>query len=1312
MIHRTITSLLVAFSALAAVAAENDNVPSVLENGAIVRRNGVYYNNRPLYANPTDLGLPYYYVFGGDRPLVRFGGHPWMDGCFVLGFQKPGGEAKWLLDFPSIELRYHGGRVEWVASDPAFPGVTISLHALPLATGLGMAAQATVTGAAAGDRLVWMLGGAYRNERVAAIDTLVTREPRYQGFAPVHAQGDRVEVTAGVIRLEPPRGDRFRFTLAACSAASEVRVADAERWKTPGELLASTADRCPVACGVTPIEGQKPIAWIARAWPETDTRAAPPDVEADFRAAWERVESLNHRVVSRTPDARFDFMVRAASSALDGVWRGRAYAHGGSGPYPSPFLGWRTVIGGMAYGWHERVLTAARHFFASQVTGESYRDHPELRARVEDNTALKRYEATITHPGGDPRYLGKGRLIPDAMSTMYDMQSIFFDQVIEEWRFTADPELEKILRPALDLHLDYIRTCFDPDGNGAYESFINTYLTDNQWYNGGDTAEETAFAYRGHLAARDMARRAGDAAAVERHEAALALIRKGFFEALWVEKAGHPGAYREQGGHRRLHPDPWLPSIVHALDCPGLFTPEQMASTLHFTEYGLDRERRPGGGVRVCPSNWVPGIWSIRTRSPGEEHHLAFDYCLAGMPDGAMDIIRGCLSETGFESPVPGNFGEPWTGVDFTDFLAPFARAVVSGVFGYRPDRPNGLVTIAPQFPEAWDHASLTHPEFRLDYRREGGRQWLSVELQRESALELQLPFRAAALGKVSVNGRPVQATVEPGFGRSICVVRVPESRQVELVVEVERESPPVAAESREVDCGSRVELAVQDGTITELKDGQKVLEDVTLADGKATARVARNAGNHRLLALVQAGQAPQWRIFDFLVRDGEGDRWAAEKNLRQAPMDASWTGIGMDGQFNAHVGELFRQEYLSPRPDTSSARLDRHAYGTWHAAYVQKQPPGIDVSNTWFRRPAPVYEAEVGDLKLGGDFTVEVWVQADLASSVHGRILELGDLVIENTPSVRVVRLQAGKTSLYTWPVLSGDRSTHLAVTVRSGDEAAMYLNGESYGRKPEKIDLAAVALGPTLRLAADHLGERRLLGRIERVTISRGAVDAGQLGGRGVDAPPLAGTVADWRIGESAVAEVSSSVAGVPPLLRKDVPVKLSKDLPEPLVVANGMLKVPQGAEFLWKTNGKNIAFTSLWDNWPRTITVPVNRQGDSAWLMICGSTNPMQVRIANAVVRFEYSDGVKENLELTPPYTFWSLCDFGHSKDYDYRTESFSLPKEPPAQVQLGSNCRAMVYGWKLRPGVALESVTLECLSQEVVIGLMGVSIAAAP
>jgi hypothetical protein len=61
-----------------------------------------------------------------------------------------------------------------------------------------------------------------------------------------------------------------------------------------------------------------------------------------------------------------------------------------------------------------------------------------------------------------------------------------------------------------------------------------------------------------------------------------------------------------------------------------------------------------------------------------------------------------------------------------------------------------------------------------------------------------------------------------------------------------------------------------------------------------------------------------------------------------------------------------------------------------------------------------------------------------------------------------------------------------------------------------------------------------------------------------------------------------------------------------------------------------------------------------------------------------------------------------------DYDYKRDFFSLPKVPPETVQLGANCRANLLNLRLRPDVALESVTLETFSQEVIIGLMGASL----
>ncbi|MDD5705630.1 MAG: hypothetical protein PHR35_06870, partial [Kiritimatiellae bacterium] len=155
------------------------------------------------------------------------------------------------------------------------------------------------------------------------------------------------------------------------------------------------------------------------------------------------------------------------------------------------------------------------------------------------------------------------------------------------------------------------------------------------------------------------------------------------------------------------------------------------------------------------------------------------------------------------------------------------------------------------------------------------------------------------------------------------------------------------------------------------------------------------------------------------------------------------------------------------------------------------------------------------------------------------------------------------------------------------------------------------------------------------------------------------------------------------------------------------SGRIMTPQRAPFARFGEGTNIAFTSLWDNWPRSVTIPVRHGAEAVWLLVCGSTFPMQTRIANAEFRFRYADGVEEKLELVPPLNFWSLCPWGGT-DYNYDLDAFCLPAQPPPTVQLGGNCRAMVLSWRLRPGATLEAVTLETLSQDVVIGLMGVSL----
>ena len=171
-----------------------------------------------------------------------------------------------------------------------------------------------------------------------------------------------------------------------------------------------------------------------------------------------------------------------------------------------------------------------------------------------------------------------------------------------------------------------------------------------------------------------------------------------------------------------------------------------------------------------------------------------------------------------------------------------------------------------------------------------------------------------------------------------------------------------------------------------------------------------------------------------------------------------------------------------------------------------------------------------------------------------------------------------------------------------------------------------------------------------------------------------------------------------------------------PRPSFWANssGNITTPHGARFC--VQPPQVVFVSQWVNYPTHVTVSLSeakvQAGDVVWLLISGSTNNMQTRLANARLNFSYTHdqgeelvAATETLELIPPLNYWTLSPVA-GVYYDYVRDGFCLPPTPPATVQLGDANNANVYSW--RASAQMESVTLEAMSLEVVIGLVAVSV----
>ncbi|MCX6631510.1 MAG: DUF4450 domain-containing protein, partial [Candidatus Solibacter sp.] len=696
--------------------AESSQCRYSVENGAITLTNGAWFNNRPLYCAHRPAA-----ALGGDRPLIRLIEEHEVAGVFCAGLVR--GEAgKWLYECDSIRMEFRCGHLLWRIGDRQWPGLQMVMEAVPFSDQTRFAVRLTATGTQRGDAVVWAFGGAHEEKNVM------------WAFDPVlMAQDD---------------GWRERLSTVLLRGFEEGRlgIGDAGLQPSVTRLLASSATASPLGYGLVDLHAKsEPLHWVVSSAAEASLDSDSP--AKSFDGAFQAARDLGSRILVKTPEPRLDAAVNAAIHAVDAIYYPPTFRHGCMA-WNVRLPGWRTMYGGTVFGWHERVLAQGRFYIASQV-----RDSALTSADPDPATRL-------CEQSSRSRLNGVGRVPLDAGH--YDFQSQMFDQLIHAWRWTGSPELEQLLRDALELHSVWMRECFDPDGDGLYESYINTWPTDTVWYNGGGSVEESAYAYSTHRALAEMAERAGDRAAADKHRQAAGHIRQALSSVMWRSGKGHYAAYIEQGGHRRVHEDAWLYSQFLPIDA-GLCSFEESLQALYYCEWALENVRPKFGGKRVWSSNWVPSKWSARELYHGDNYHLALAYFQSGLGEQGWEILKGNLLDSGFARVVPGSQSMAGAATDFGDILHPFCRSVVEGLFGYVPDLPMGIVHVRPAWPADWPEASIQTPDFTLRYRREADTETYQLRMEREAAVEFRIPVRAGKIRSVNCNGAPLEWSAEAG---------------------------------------------------------------------------------------------------------------------------------------------------------------------------------------------------------------------------------------------------------------------------------------------------------------------------------------------------------------------------------------------------------------------------------------------------------------------------------------------------------------------------------------------------------------------
>jgi hypothetical protein len=174
-------------------------------------------------------------------------------------------------------------------------------------------------------------------------------------------------------------------------------------------------------------------------------------------------------------------------------------------------------------------------------------------------------------------------------------------------------------------------------------------------------------------------------------------------------------------------------------------------------------------------------------------------------------------------------------------------------------------------------------------------------------------------------------------------------------------------------------------------------------------------------------------------------------------------------------------------------------------------------------------------------------------------------------------------------------------------------------------------------------------------------------------------------------------------------------------------GRIPTPFGVPFQTPGPGTeaNVAFVSRWANHPAEVQVPLTGTAERLYLLLAGSTNPMQYGIEHGEVVVTYADSGQARLVLQTPTNWWPI-------EQDYRIDglAFTRPEPVPPRIRLADGAvlvrevqdlrggrsipggAAVVLDLPLTPGRPLASLTLRVRGNDVIVGLLAATLLRAP
>ncbi len=617
-----------------------------------------------------------------------------------------------------------------------------------------------------------------------------------------------------------------------------------------------------------------------------------PETDAVYMASRKYFEQLSNRVSFVTPDSYLNTLGSALTIAADGAWDGETWLHGAIG-WRMPLAGWRAGYLGDVLGWNDRAISHFNAYAKSQVTDvppvfDSPTQDPEQNlARAE-----KKWGTQMYSNGYICRNPNKNNVMHH-----YDMNLNYVDELLWHFQYDADTTYMRQMWPLLTSHLAWEKRNFDKDGNHLYDAYCCIWASDALYYNGGEVSHSTAYNYRGNLLAAKIARMIGEDPVPYEQEAQA--ISKAMNDHLWVDALssdryksgvsslynGHWAEYKDVMGLRRQHEDAALWSIYTPIDC-GVGTPERMFSCTEYVNKYI-----PHIPVEMTGNDNAAG--TIISTSDWMPYSWSINnVASAEIMHTALAFFEAGRAEKGYSLLRANVMDQMYLGASPANFGQISYYDAARGE-SYRDFGDNigisaraiiqGLFGIVPQ---ALDGKCIIRPGFPLE--------WDSVEVR--------TPYITYRYER---NGRKGTLKIQQNF-----------IRPLQLIVRVNGTN------------GSYKDYA---GNADE---EQVITFDVpTVSELPTTATVAQQECASENTSAACCGQL---KPFSKIINSNS----IAKPAGKQYIVDMKKAGV-----FNANVTDIFNNEYLSPRPQSTSLEIPVQGIGEWcHPKFT------VEINDSVFR--------------------------------------------------------------------------------------------------------------------------------------------------------------------------------------------------------------------------------------------------------------------------------------------------------------------------------------------------------------------------